>query len=417
MRLGVVDIGSNTSTLAVYDARPDGGLDRVLQVGEALKLIRKLTPDRRFPEPVIARTVEAMARFVALSRQHGATRLVAVATSAVRDAVNQDELLSRIRRDAGLPVRVMDGETEGVAAVRAVTHMLPFTDGFVVDQGGGSLQIAHVHTRRARQVVSLPLGALRLTDTYLRGEPPSAATITALRRHVQALLGEVGWFRASAGGHLVGVGGSVRALAKVDRRQRAWPIRAGHGYALSLDSVEGLWELLSRSSEEERKLVPGLAAHRVETAAASALVWFVLLRESGFETLRVSSYGVREGVALEEIGVPEPARAPDVGLAGLSVRFPAEDEARARRWAHALHERVEATADARWGAAMSIVGWVDAVGLRPAVAAERLREAPIAGFFQEDVLAALDLLEGGPTRTLPELTRIRLRGLADALRV
>lgn len=300
--LAVVDIGSNSSSLAVYRATPEGTLERVHQEGVSLKLIRQIGADGRLPAGAIRATVEAVTRFRDRAYSLGATYVEAVATSAVRDAVNQNDLLGAIRA-IGVDIRVLDGQAEGVCAVVSVVNTLPLTEGFVVDQGGGSLQIAHVTTRRAQAVVSLPLGALRLTDQFFSSDPPDAAAVTALRRHLERAFALLPWFNAGSGGLLVGVGGSVRTLAKIDRRARSWPGAApgAHGYVLTLDAVEAIWERTSRTSAAERSEIPGLAAHRVETIAAAALTYRTLLLGGGFPSVTVSAHGIREGVAFRRL--------------------------------------------------------------------------------------------------------------------
>jgi len=399
--LAVIDIGSNTSTLAVYAGTREGGLDRVVQEGAPLRLMRQLGTDGRFPAAAIRDTVEAVRRFKSIAASHGALSVEAVATSAVRDAVNQAELLAAVRAE-GVPIQVLDGEREGVCAVVSAVNTLPVQDGFVVDMGGGSLQIAHITTRRAREVVSLPLGALRLTDRFFAGDPPSATAVTALRRHVQAQLSTVRWFGAAAGGTLVGVGGSLRCLAKMDRKARGWPVSSGHGYRLEIDAVEAAWEQTSRLDAAARARLPGLAAHRVETVAAAALVFFVLMRAGGFDELLVSSYGIREGVAFRRLLGEEDPLVPDVRVAGLTGRFPggAGVLGASRKLA------------AVWGldpAVLLAAAWTlpDA-----GEAVRQLLGAPLPGFTQPEVLAAVDVLAGG-AHVLDARARERLRVAAE----
>lgn len=411
-RVAVIDLGSNTATLAVFEGGRAGGLDRVAQFGESLRLIRRLGPDRRFPESALARTVEVVRGYVARARGLGANEIEVVCTSAVRDAVNQEELLARLRAEAGVPARVLDGESEGVGAVVSAVHTLPVTDGFVVDLGGGSLQIAHVTTRRARQVVSLPLGALRLSDAFFGADPPTADAVTALRRHLQSHLAQVPWFDAAAGGSLVGVGGGLRVLAKIERRGRGWPVDHGHGFRLSLDAVEAIWERVSRLPAAERAAIPGLSAHRVDTVCASAMVAFLLLRTGGFAELRMSTYGIREGVALRRLHGDEGSHTvADVRLAGLTGRFPVADDAAARLALAQVRAATQGTDHERWMAALCITTWVAMAGVRPARAVETLLTTPVIGFWQEEILAAADLVGEGPPRVLGPDLRATLRAL------
>ncbi len=427
-RLAIIDIGSNSSTMAVYEGSREFGVNRVYQHGETLRLIRQLRPDRTFPTSAIDRTVEVMRIFSQRALANGAEHIEAVATSAVRDAKNQDELLARIRDEAGVPVRILDGEHEGVAAVVSAVNALPIQDGFVVDMGGGSVQIAHVVTRRARQVVSLPLGALRLTDRFFTVDPPTPDAVTQFRRHVQELIAPLSWFNAS-GGTLVGVGGSVRTLGKVDRRDRALAtnlrpgeggechVTHGHGYGLSLDAIEAIWERVSRVNADARRDIPGLGAERVDTVSAAALFWFLLLRAGGFEQVRLSAYGVREGMAMRwlasQAGDDASSLVPDVRRAGLWSRFPP----RYVELCRAAVARAAALADAlrveEGRQVLLAATHVAASGIRNESAVAALLDAPLPGFWHEDVMDVVDVLLPGVPRHMATIRRDRLRALVD----
>lgn len=419
-RLAIIDIGSNTSTLAVYEGSAQYGVNRIYQHGETLRLIRQLRPDRTFSAASMDRTVDAMRIFAQRATALGAVHIEAVATSAVRDARNQDELLARIRDEAGVAVRILDGEHEGVAAVVSAVNSLPIQDGFVVDMGGGSVQIAHVVTRRARQVVSLPLGALRLTDRFFTSDPPSADAVTQFRRHVQELLAPLGWFN-STGGTLVGVGGSLRALAKIDRRDRLLHtpshVAHGHGDKLTLDAVETIWERVGRVNADARRDIPGLAAHRVDTIAAGALFYFLLMRAGHFDHLRVSAFGVREGMALRWLaaaaGNDGAALVPDVRKGGLWSRFPPADEARCA----VACARAQVLADAlrveEGRHALLAATHVATSGVRLEAGVAALLDAPLPGFWNEDVMDVVDILDPAPPRHMAAIRRDRLRALMD----
>lgn len=330
-RLGVVDIGSTTATLALYRSGPGGYIDRFEQVGAPLMLMRALGASRAFPKEAFDRTIAAMVSFAREARGHGVTQIIGVATSAVRDARNGEELLAAIRAGSGIPVTLLDGESEGRAAARSAFDTLPVTDGLVVDLGGGSLQLIHLVDRRVVEVVSLPLGSARVSDAFLRSDPPTGAEVTALRRHVEGHFDALPWNREAK--LLVGIGGTIRALAKVDRRSKRWPIGHGHGYALTLDEVLAQVDGMSRQRIAERAQVPGLASHRVSTIVGGAVVLAVLLRRCGLDEVLVSTYGLREGLALPVLHGPD--LIPDVRSAGMSGRFPDPTGAAARAGAQA----------------------------------------------------------------------------------
>lgn len=419
-RLAVVDVGSNTTNLAVYAANALGALDRVADESEPLRLIRRLDDQGRFPPAALDRTVEVLRRFAEDARGMGARHVDVVATSAVRDAKNGPELIERVRVQLGLQMRILDGPDEGVCAAVGVTNTLPVQDGFLVDLGGGSLQVVELRDGRSVRATSLPLGALRLTDAFRTAEGiPTAAQVTALRRHVEGALRALDWFGAR--GTLVGVGGTIRAIGKVDRRDRGWPIGHGHGYLLTEDSVEAIWDRVSRVDAARRREIPGLAAHRVDLIVAGALVVSWVLRVSGFRALRVSSYGVREGAALRRLLGAEQPRVRDVREAGLIARVPGDAPLSERRAAAAAAWR---TFDEKAGPdlaphreAFVAAAWIRAarpVGGAAGAVAHLLGE-PLQGFWQEETLALADLVADAPRGRLGGDARRDLRTLLDEI--
>lgn len=418
-RLGVVDLGSNTTTLAIYAVGPDGFVDRIFQRGEALRLIRQLGPDGMFPQLAIDRTLSVMKAFVRTAREWGVMDLSVVATSAVRDARNGQDLLERIQAE-GLTVELLSSEEEGLSAVAAILNTLPVERGAMFDLGGGSLQVAFFEDRRVLRVASLQLGALRLSDMFLSSDPPTGPQINALRRHVDAALKEVPWFVPQEGLELIGIGGTVRAIGKLDRRLRQWPIGHGHGYRLSLDAVEATFEETSRMPAALRRELPGLADHRVDVVVAGAMIVRQVMRKVGVEHLQLCHYGIREGVALQRVrGISDPLVA-DVRESGLHGRFP-EDPAQ-RAAGDAAGQQAGALLDA-FGAA-SKLRWLLVTAARLAAAGGRvpddphataLLNTPLPGFTQEEVLALVDLLSPkvGPPRAMSWDERDSLRVILE----
>ena len=163
----------------------------------------------------------------------GARRILAVGTSALRDAENGPQVVARARKELGLRIQLIDARKEGLLGVLGGIRALPVTRGGLFDLGGGSAQIVHFHNRRPGVARSLPLGSLRLSQKYLRHDPPSKKEIRSLRKYVQRTLDEVSLPRLGTRDQLVGVGGTIRNLAKIDARDREYPIARIHGYVLT----------------------------------------------------------------------------------------------------------------------------------------------------------------------------------------
>jgi exopolyphosphatase/pppGpp-phosphohydrolase len=344
-----------------------------------------------------------------------------ISMSAVRDAPNSADLVSRVRTELGLPLRVLDGAAEARTAVVGVVNTLPLQDGYVVDLGGGSLQVTEVVGRRAARLASLPLGALRLTDQFVRTDPADGPTVNILRRHVQRTLDTLPWLR-DVGGTLAGVGGTIRTLAKMSRRAAEWPIPHGHGYRLTADDIESSWELVSRADASRRREIPGLPAHRVDLIVAGSLVVRQLMRFGGFDAIEVSSSGVREGAALlHRLG--HDAMVADIREAGLRARFGGTpDDLAWATGARASAERLFDTLASPLGLDRALRDTF-AVAARLRALWERrppvpgplsaLLDKPLQGFFQREVLAVADLVSPVPRLRIDLGVRARLAVLLD----
>ena len=315
-RTAVVDIGSGSTTLAVFEAGDGGFLDRVHQEGESLRLIEKLDARRQLASSAVKELLATVNRYLAKARAEGAASVEIVATSAMRDATNGAELVQRLDRLPRVNARLVSGEEEGRLAAHTVLCTLPLRHGVVLDLGGGSMQLVLIRNRTIVSSVSLPLGALRLYDQFLLGQDvPTGDSLCALRHHVLHTLRAVPWLR-DCGQPLVAVGGSVRTIGKIERKRRGSSVGHGHGYRLDAEAILDAYERLSRIGSRERAVTPGLPAPRVDTVVAAGLVLSTVLRVGGFGAVHLSTYGIREGVAFRALFGDTPIADP----AGAGIR-------------------------------------------------------------------------------------------------
>lgn len=304
--VAAVDIGSNSVRLAVVMV--DGGL--YLEVVEEASAVPRLIQDvqrwGRLSETSIAEVISILRDFLAVARGAGADPTVAVATSAVRDAANGPELVARVREALGVDVRIVDGDEEARLAYLGAVHSLPVEDGLVVDIGGGSMEVFRFEGRRAAGSWTLPLGAVRLTSLFLSADPPTAVELRALREHITTAVAEAGIVPLPAGGLLVGTGGTVRNIAKMDRARQRYPIARLHGYEITVDAVRSVSDLVRTRTAEARRALPGLNEDRADVIVAGALVLQVLMEAVKAPRLVVSGQGLREGIALDARGMDVP---------------------------------------------------------------------------------------------------------------
>jgi exopolyphosphatase / guanosine-5'-triphosphate,3'-diphosphate pyrophosphatase len=300
----VADIGSNSARLLVVRPTEQGHLDVLADARVALRLMRDVDTNGRLSRPALNRTVQTLAAFATIARRHGARAVSVVATSAVRDAANREGFVTEAQRRTGLSITVLSGEDEARLALVGAVSGLPVDSGAVVDLGGGSMEVAAFARRRFRAGITLPLGALRVGDAFLRHDPPRPDELAALREHVRAALGAIDITDLAQAESLVGTGGTIRALAKAARGRGPAAVNRLHGYQLRRRDVVSLVDRLVRLPSARRTSVPGISSTRAESVLGGALVIDVLMELGGAENILVSGYGVRQGVIIDQLDMP-----------------------------------------------------------------------------------------------------------------
>ena len=315
--LAVVDIGSNTARFVAFETSSWGTVRAVFETKDSPRLGLGTSGRGHLSEAAFARGVATARRFARLIRALEVPRTVAIATSAVRDAPNGRGFVREVERATGLALRVISGAEEARYAYLGVASAWPLENDIVFDLGGGSMQLCEVRRGSLRNSVSLPLGVLRLSQRFLDHDPPKRREVDALREYVRdALASTISAF----GGReyrLIGLGGTVRSLARAAIELREYPVRRVHGYPLYDRDVESLHELLGEMPAAKRRAVPGIGGDRADVVVAGIVVVEELLRAVDVERTTVSGTGIREGIALEEIGARLPATAEE--LADRSV--------------------------------------------------------------------------------------------------
>ena len=304
MRLGVLDIGSNTVHLLVADVRPGGRPLATTSRRTVLRLMRYLGQDGAISEEgvlALERAVGDAARTAATER---VDELLATATSAVREAANGPEVIARIEAALGQPLQVLGGETEARFTFLAVRRWFGWAAGQILlfDIGGGSLEIAAGADELPEAAASVPLGAGRMTIAHLPDDPPGEAAVQRLREHAREILAPVALQFASLPrpDHVVGSSKAIRSLAKLV----GYPVPGWSGIERMLlprDSLGSWIPRLARIPASARQELPGITADRTFQIVAAAVVLHEAMTAMRVDELEVSPWALREGVLLRYI--------------------------------------------------------------------------------------------------------------------
>jgi exopolyphosphatase/guanosine-5'-triphosphate,3'-diphosphate pyrophosphatase len=304
MRLGVIDVGSNTVHLLVVDAHRGAQPLPATSHKIELRLSEHVLDDGH----IAASGADALVGFVreclVVAEDQGVEEVMAFATSAIREAPNGDQVLARVRDETGVPLEVLSGEDEARLTFLAARRWFGWSSGtlLVVDIGGGSLELAAGMDEDPDAAVSLPLGAGRLTRDLLPGNPPGAEAVRAARREIRQRLAAAVRPLAKAGppDRAVGTSKTMRSLA---RALGAAPSSDGPYAARQLGRRE-LTELVGRLADmtaTERAALPGVSAGRSRQLLAGALVAEAAVDLLDLDRLDICPWALREGVILSRL--------------------------------------------------------------------------------------------------------------------
>jgi exopolyphosphatase/guanosine-5'-triphosphate,3'-diphosphate pyrophosphatase len=304
MRLGVLDVGSNTVHLLVVDAHPGACPLPAHSHKAELRLAQLLDGSGAIGPEGIDKLVGVVREALQAAEDKGVQELLPFATSAVREASNADDVLARVQEETGVGLQVLTGAEEARLTFLAARRWFGWSAGklLVLDIGGGSLEIAYGMDEEPDAAVSLPLGAGRLTAGWLPGDPPDSEDIRALRRHVRTEIARtVGEFsRFGAPDHVVATSKTFKQLARL-----AGAARSADGLYVQRDlkreSLEAWVPRLAGMTVQQRAELPGVSEGRAGQLLAGALVAEGAMDLFGVETVEICPWALREGVILRKL--------------------------------------------------------------------------------------------------------------------
>ncbi|HET9067597.1 MAG TPA: Ppx/GppA family phosphatase [Amaricoccus sp.] len=298
-RIGVIDVGSNSVRLVVFDgmARSPAYFfnEKVLcGLGAGLGETGVLSPAGR------VRALATLGRFAALAAGMQLSGLISIATAAVRSAADGPAFCDEVERETGLQLHVASGSEEARLAAKGVLVGWPGADGLVCDMGGASMEVAHLAGGEIRACATAPLGPLQLADI-----PDPARREKAIRKGVKAVRKAV----PSAGQRLFLVGGSWRAIARLDMERIGYPLKVLHAYAPPMAQLVETLKWIPAQDQARLSALTGTSAARLSLIPLASEVLAELLRRLEPASIAVSAYGLREGLLYRQM--PEAMRLRD----------------------------------------------------------------------------------------------------------
>ena len=298
MRLGVLDVGSNTVHLQVVDTSPGARPNPTFNYKEELRLTQYIDENNLVSEEGIRKLRECIQRAIAQSASVKTQELLPFATSALREASNGEQIISSINKDFRIDLQVLTGEEEAKLTFLAARRWFGWSSGrlLVIDIGGGSLEMAVGIDETPEVATSLPLGAARLTKNFLKGDPYTDKSLRILRDHIENKLEQVlpSLVKHQDTDRAIATSKTLRTIARLSGD---W--FDGNGKNITIDAIRKISTKLSEMKESERARLPGVSENRASQIVAGALVAESVMRNLDIKELEICPWALREGLVLK----------------------------------------------------------------------------------------------------------------------
>jgi len=296
---GIIDIGSNSVRLVLYEDA-GRGIHRIVEESKKnIRLISKVARDGFLPLDQLDEVIQTLLHFRTLCEANRADFIRAVATAAVRNAVNSQEVVAVLQAATGLAIEIASDEDEARYGFVGVMNSMNIADGFLIDIGGGSSEITLFRDRKIVHSVSFPFGAVNTAKRFAPNGVTDEASLRDIRVMAETLFETQPWLRQHPGLPLIGLGGTIRTLAKLTQKRSGYSLPLTHNYRIPLITVHETIDLLGSMSLAQKLKVDGLSADRADILVPGLVLLQTALMHTGASTCIVSGTGLREGVYYE----------------------------------------------------------------------------------------------------------------------
>jgi exopolyphosphatase/guanosine-5'-triphosphate,3'-diphosphate pyrophosphatase len=307
-RIAIIDLGSNSARLIIVEIYSNGSYNLIYHQKDAVRLGQEADKDRQLQPEAMARTMSLLKSFAHMCQIHRTDKIVGVGTAALRNALNGSEFVKKIQKETGIFIKIISGETEAKLGYLGAINTLDVTDAVLFDLGGGSTELTLIKNRKAEKVISLPFGAVTLTERFKLENKASEAQLTTLDEFISQELAKVPWLK-NLKLPLIGIGGTARSIGKMEQKRNHYPLLKLHNYRTSSLSFHSLWEDVIKMTCAQRRKIAGLSSERADIIISGLAIVKNLFEKIESTQLIISSCGVREGLFIQhylsKTGQPE----------------------------------------------------------------------------------------------------------------
>lgn len=294
-KIAIIDIGSNSIRLVLFEIYKNHSFRVIDDIKENPRLGEGIFTDGLMKQSNMDKALETLILFKSLCDYNEVTEILAFGTAAVRSAKNSKEFLAKIKTNCNIEITVLSGEEEAKYSFFGAINSLDIKQGLLVDMGGASCELVHFEDREIKNSVSLNFGSLSLMEEFLLKDIVDEDAERALNAYLEKEFSLVPWLKEVKGIPLVGVGGTIRNLGKINMKQKFYPIENLHNYFLNKEELNNLYDFLKPKDYKEKQKIEGLAKSRADIVSGASFVFSKLANYAELTGVVISGKGIREG--------------------------------------------------------------------------------------------------------------------------
>ncbi|MFZ3589468.1 exopolyphosphatase [Bacillus sp. DJP31] len=303
-KVGIIDVGSNSMRLVIY--KKDKGLryKELENIKTVARLRNYLNEDKVLDDEGINKLIETLKSFQQITQYHRLEQIKCVATATIRQAVNQDIIVQKVKESTDFDMIVLSEYEESFYGYLAVVNSTPIEHGITIDIGGGSTEVTLFKNRQLLKYHSFPFGIISLKKQFIKGEVPTQEELDQLRNYLSEQFTSLPWLSEQINIPIIGIGGSARNVVQIDQSMKNYPLAGLHQYELKREDLGLVKQFLIPLSFTELQRVEGLSKDRADVILPALEVFDVLLQICHASCFILSKKGLREGVFYEELMKP-----------------------------------------------------------------------------------------------------------------
>ncbi|MFL2099988.1 Ppx/GppA family phosphatase [Desemzia sp. FAM 23989] len=302
-RIGLIDIGSNTVRLVIFETDAYYNIKELQNIKTPARLYLYLSEDKVLSQEGIDKLTEIMQSFKKVAIQYEVDTLMPVATAAIRQSKNQQEILEHIKEETGIKITLLAEEQEAYYGNYAVLHSINSKNGITIDIGGGSTEITYFENKKILHSISFPFGVVTLKELFFDGKAHNdSKAIKNAKKFIAEQFNSLPWIQNKEV-PIIAIGGSARNIANIHQRMIEYPIAGVHAYQMTRDNLQDTLNILEKSDTDELNDLDGLSRDRTDIILPANLVFNALFDAVAASTFIFSNKGLREGVVMEYLNI------------------------------------------------------------------------------------------------------------------